>query len=206
MKEVAELLLKTNAVTLRINPPYTWASGILAPIYTDNRILLSYPSEREKILDLFIRTIEENDIQFNLIAGVSTAGIPWAAWLAKRLNKPMVYVRATTKDHGKENLIEGRVEKGSRAVVIEDLISTGRSALSTVEALRDAGCKVEYCLTIFTYEFRSAKENFQKMACKLIALTDFSTLIELATGKGYLNNSDKQNVLNWSKDPEKWGR
>ncbi len=206
MRETAELLLKTNAVTLRTNPPYKWVSGILAPIYTDNRLLLSYPAEREKILELFLQVLKTNNITFDVVAGVSTSGIPWAAWIAKNLNKPMVYARSAEKDHGKGNLIEGKLESGSRVIVIEDLISTGSSSLAAVDAIRKVGCNVECCVAIFTYELEKAINNFQQADCKLITLTNFSTLVEIATGQGYLKDEDKKNVLEWSKNPDVWGR
>lgn len=206
MKEVAELLLKTNAVTLRTNPPYKWVSGILAPIYTDNRILLSYPKERRKIIEFFVKMLKENEIDFDVVAGVSTAGIPWAAWLAEKMDKPMVYIRSSTKDHGKENLIEGKLEKGSRAIVVEDLISTGSSSLSAVEALRSAGCDVACCLAIFTYELEKSKIGFKQANCNLVALTNFTTLIETSIKLGYLKDDEMQKVMEWKKNPDIWGR
>ncbi len=206
MKEVAELLLKTNAITLRTNPPYKWVSGILAPIYTDNRILLSYPQERKKIIDFFVEAIEENKLHFDVVAGVSTAGIPWGAWLAEKLDKPMIYVRSSAKDHGKENLIEGKLEKGSRTIVIEDLISTGSSSLAAVEAIRNAGCEVICCLAIFTYELEKSKVNFEQANCNLVTLTNFTALIETSIEMGYLNAVERQKVMEWKKNPEEWGR
>ncbi|MCP3682710.1 MAG: orotate phosphoribosyltransferase [bacterium] len=203
---VAELLLKTHAVTLRTDPPYTWTSGILSPIYTDNRILMSYPLERRKIIDAFANAIKENELEFDTIAGVSTSGIPWAAWLAEGLNKPMVYVRKAAKGHGKENAIEGKVEKGEKVLVIEDLISTGGSSVAVVEALRTAECKVVACVAIFNYELKKGIDKFKKADCNLISLTNFSTLIELAAEQGYIKEDEKQKVLEWSKDPETWGR
>ena len=123
-EEIAKILLRIKAVTLSINPSYTWVSGILAPIYTDNRLIMSYPEERKKILKAFIKTIRENEIKVDAIAGIATSGIPWAAWIAHELNIPMVYVRKKSKEHGKQNLIEGKLEKRKNVVVIEDLIST----------------------------------------------------------------------------------
>lgn len=206
MKEAAELLLKTNAVTLRTNPPYKWVSGILAPIYTDNRLLLSYPEEREKVIEFFLQALKANNVNFDVVAGVSTSGIPWAAWVADKLNKPMVYVRSAEKDHGKDNLIEGKLEKGSHVIVIEDLISTGSSSLAAVDAIRKAGCHVECCIAIFTYELEKSRINFQQANCKLIALTNFRTLIETATEQGYLKDGEKKAVLEWNKNPDGWGR
>src|SRR3989338_9211626 len=135
--KVSEILLNLNAVILRTKPPFRWASGILSPIYTDNRLLMSYPKEREFIVNSFIKMIRKNKIKFDGFAGTATAGIPLAAWLAQKLKKPMVYVRSETKDHGKENLVEGKVEEGKSYVVVEDLISTGSSSINTINAVRE---------------------------------------------------------------------
>ena len=205
-EEIAKILLRIKAVTLSINPSYTWVSGILAPIYTDNRLIMSYPEERKKILKAFIKTIRENEIKVDAIAGIATSGIPWAAWIAHELNIPMVYVRKKSKEHGKQNLIEGKLEKRKNVVVIEDLISTGGSSINGVEAARAAGCNVDYCLAIFTYELENAKKNFKKADVKLITLTDFTTLVDVAIKEKYLNNNEKEKVLAWSKNPEKWGK
>lgn len=205
-EETAKTLLKLKAVTLRTNPPYRWVSGILAPIYTDNRIIMSYPKEREKIIKGFIKIIEENRIKVDVIAGIATSGIPYAAWIAEELSLPMVYVRKKTKDYGKESLIEGRLEKGKNAIIIEDLISTGGSTINGVEAVRLAGCKVDYCLAIFTYELEKAKKSFEKAKAKLITLTNFTTLVNVAVKEKYLSKEEKENVLKWAKNPEQWGK
>lgn len=205
-EEVAKILLKIKAVSLRINPPYKWASGILSPIYTDNRILMSYPAEREIIVESFVKTIKDNKIKADAIAGIATAGIPWAAWIAEKLKLPMVYIRKEAKDHGKENLIEGKLDKGKNVIIIEDLISTGGSSINGVEAVRTAGCNADYCLAIFTYELKKAKQTFEKLNVRLMALTNFSTLVKVATGENYIKESEKEKVLEWSKNPESWGR
>src|SRR3989338_4562902 len=127
MDKIAEILLNINAVVLRTKPPFRWASGILSPIYMDNRILMSYPKDREFIVNSFIKMLKKEKIKIDGFAGTATAGIPWAAWIAQKLKKPMGYVRSGSKDHGKENLIEGKVEENKSYVVVEDLISTGRS-------------------------------------------------------------------------------
>ncbi len=204
-EEVAKILLKIKAVSLRINPPYKWASGILSPIYTDNRILMSYPAEREIIVDSFVKVINENKIKADAIAGIATAGIPWAAWIAEKLKLPMVYIRKEAKDHGKENLIEGKLDKGKNVIIIEDLISTGGSSINGVEAVRAAGCNADYCLAIFTYELEKAKQTFEKLNVKLMALTNFSTLVKVATEENYIKGTEKEKVLEWSKNPESWG-
>jgi len=150
-------LLKADAVMLRTKPPFRWASGILSPIYTDNRILMSYPRQREIIVNSFIRLIKKNKIKFDGFAATATAGIPWAAWLSQKLKKPMVYVRSESKDHGRENLVEGKIEEGKTYIVVEDLISTGSSSMNTINAVRGKGGIAEYCIAIFTYELEKSK-------------------------------------------------
>jgi orotate phosphoribosyltransferase len=203
-EQVAEILLKIKAVTLSPNKPYKFTSGIISPIYCDNRLLMSYPEERLKIRDFFIETIKDNNINFDIIAGTATSGIPHAAWLADKLEKPMIYVRAKAKEHGKENLIEGKLEKGQKVLVIEDLFSTGGSSAFVVKALQDAGCLVEFCLAIFSYELKQINENFTRLNCTPIALSNFSTLIDIAVKNNYIKEKDKKKVLEWSKDPWKW--
>ena len=203
-KEVAEILLKLNAVTLSPKKPYKYAPGILSPIYCDNRIILSYPKERGAIVDFYIESIKKNELDADVIAGTATAGIAWAAWIAEKLGKPMIYIRSSSKDHGKENLIEGKLEKGQKVLVVEDLVSTGGSSLNAVRAAREAGGVVSDCIAIFTYGMEKARCSFEKEKCRLIALSDFSELVEVASGKGYIKKEDKGIVLKWNKNPEGW--
>lgn len=205
-EEIAELLLKIGAVSIRPNRPFRYASGILSPIYTDNRILMSYPEERRKVILAMATLINEKSIEADIIAGTATAGIPHAAWLADMLNKPMVYVRSEKKSHGKENVIEGIVRQGQTAITVEDLISTGGSALGTIMALRKAGCNASDCIAIFTYEMKKAEENFKKQDVRLHALTRFSVLLSVAADKGYISAEERQIAIEWKKDPESWGR
>ena len=205
-REVAEILLRKDAITLRPNKPFKYASGILSPIYCDNRVLMSYTKERNKIVNYFLESIRNENLDIDVIAGTEAAGIPWAAWIAAKLNKPMVFVRKKKKDHGKENRVEGRLPKASNVIVIEDLISTGGSSLDAVEAVREAGGEVLACLAIFTYEMSSAKKNFAEKKCKLMALSNFSTLVNVAAEKGYIKNKEKSLVIDWNKNPEEWGR
>ncbi|MBL7054814.1 orotate phosphoribosyltransferase [Candidatus Woesearchaeota archaeon] len=205
-KETAKILLKIEAVSLRADPPFKWVSGILSPIYTDNRILMSYPRERNMIIDSFLESIKKNDLKPDVIAGIATSGIPWAAWIADKLNLPMVYIRKKQKGHGRENLIEGKLEKGEKVVIIEDLISTGGSSISGVQAVKEAGCLVMANLAIFTYELNKSKENFKRENTDLITLTNFSTLVDVAVEENFLSKDEMQNVLGWSKNPEKWGK
>jgi orotate phosphoribosyltransferase len=205
-KDVANILLEIKAVTLNPEKPYKFVSVPFSPIYCDNRLLMSYPDKRKKIIDYFVKVIRERDIDFDVIAGIASSGIPHAAWLAERLGKPMIYIRKETKGHGKEKLIEGKLERDQKVVIIEDLISTGGSSVSGVGAVRDQGGVVEHCLAIFTYEMEKAKENFRNANCELIALSNLSTLIEVASERNYIKPGDKQKTLEWNKDPENWGR
>ncbi|MBS4029003.1 MAG: orotate phosphoribosyltransferase [Ignavibacteriales bacterium] len=199
-KIVAEILLKLNAVTLRTNPPFTWASGIKSPIYTDNRLLISFPQEREKIVETFSELIESEIHNSYGFAGTATAGIPWASFLAQKLFKPMLFVRSSAKDHGKENLIEGKIETGKNYIVVEDLISTGGSSIKAINAVRDVGGIVEHCIAIFSYELPKAKMNFENLNCKLHTLTNFTSLIETAIEMKYISANEKEIILKWKEN------
>lgn len=203
-KEVAKILLNVKAVTLSPSKPYKFASGILSPIYCDNRILMSYPEERKKVVNFFLKTIKQNNLSFDVVAGVETASISWAALVAEKLKKPMIFVRKKPKDHGKENLIEGKLEKGQKVLIIEDLISTGGSSLAAVNVVREQGGIVEDCVAIFTYEMEKQKKNFEENKCNLFTLSNFSTLIEVAAKQNYIKKEDKEKVLEWNKNPEGW--
>lgn len=203
-KETAKILLKIKAVSLRTNPPFKWVSGILAPIYTDNRILMSYPKERNMIVDSFLKIIKKNNLKPDVIAGIATSGIPWAAWIADKLNLPMIYIRKKQKGHGRENLIEGKLNKGEKVIIVEDLISTGGSSINGAGAVRESGCKAECCLAIFTYELEEAKQNFEKEDIELLTLTNFTTLVNVAVKEKYLSKEEEERVLEWSKNPGKW--
>jgi orotate phosphoribosyltransferase len=205
-KEIANILLEIRAVTLSPEKPYRFVSGVFSPIYCDNRLLMSYPEKRKKITDYFVEVIREKDLDFDVVAGIASSGIPHAAWLAERLGKPMIYIRKKTKEHGKENLIEGKLERNQKVVIVEDLISTGSSSVNGVEAVRDQGGIVEHCLAILTYEMGKAEENFRDAKCELISLSNFSTLIEVASEKNYIKPGDKQKTIEWNKDPQNWGR
>jgi orotate phosphoribosyltransferase len=204
-EQIAKTLLEIKAVTLSVNPPYTWTSGIKAPIYCDNRLLMSYPEKRKQVRDMFLDLIKENNLEFDIIAGVATSGIPHAAWLSEALDKPMIYVRGKAKGHGKKNVIEGALEKNKKVLVVEDLISTGGSTLHVVEEIRKAGGVVNNCLAIFTYEFEKSKRAFKEADANLYTLTNFSTLVDVAINKKYLDLSNKDIVLEWNKNPEEWG-
>src|SRR3989344_617812 len=202
--KIAETLLDLKAVMLRTKPPFRWASGILSPIYTDNRFLMSYPKQRELIVNSLIKLIKSSKIKPDGFAATATAGIPWGAWLSQKLNKPMVYVRSEAKEHGKENQIEGVVEPGKSYIVVEDLISTGGSSLSTINAVRDKGGIVEHCIAIFTYELEKSQNNFANANVKLATLTNFTNLVKEALKKKYISKEQLNHIMDWKKHPEGW--
>ncbi len=202
--KTAEILLKLNAVMLRTKPPFRWASGILSPIYTDNRILMSYPKERDFIVNFLVKLMKQNKIKIGGFAGTATAGIPWAAWLAQKLDKPMVYVRNESKDHGKGNKLEGKIEEGKHYVVVEDLISTGGSSLNTINAVRQMHGTVECAVAIFTYELEKAKANFENANVRLLALTNFTNLVKAALDKKSISKEQLNHIMDWKKNPEGW--
>ncbi|ETI66900.1 orotate phosphoribosyltransferase [Neobacillus vireti] len=205
MKQIiAEKLLEINAVALRPQAPFTWTSGLNSPIYCDNRLTLSYPEVRREIANGLRDLILENLPDAEVIAGTATAGIPHAAWVSELLNLPMCYVRSKAKGHGKGNQIEGSVAAGQKVVVVEDLISTGGSVITAVQALREAGCDVLGVVSIFTYGLEKGRQSLLEEEIKSLSLTDFPTLIEVAISKGYVSAEDQDSLLLWRKDPANW--
>ncbi|MEZ5056145.1 MAG: orotate phosphoribosyltransferase [Saprospiraceae bacterium] len=201
--EIADKLLQIKAIKLSPQSPFTWASGIKSPIYCDNRISLSHPSVRKIVKQGFVEKSNEFGA-FDVVAGVATAGIPHGALLADALDKPFIYVRSKAKSHGRQNLIEGELNPGSKVLVIEDLISTGGSSVTAVDAIREAGGEVVGVLAIFTYGLTKANETFSKANCKFATLSNYDTLLEKAIETGYLNQDDFEQLKNWKKDPEHW--
>jgi len=201
--KIAKDLLKSQAVKISIDPPFTWASGIKSPIYCDNRILISHPEFRETIVSEFIVYIEH--LQPDYIAGTATAGIPWAAFVAYQMNLPMVYVRPEAKAHGAGKQIEGYLEPGKKVVLVEDLISTGGSSIKAATALREEGKAVlEDVVAIVTYELEKSKQAFPEAKLNLKTLTDFSHLIAEVKEQGYLDDVQVNMVQDFSKDPANW--
>ncbi|WP_419888544.1 orotate phosphoribosyltransferase [Neobacillus niacini] len=205
-KVIAEKLLTINAVALKPNDPFTWTSGLRSPIYCDNRLTLSYPEVRKAIAQGLQALILEKYPAAEVIAGTATAGIPHAAWVSDLLNLPMCYVRSKAKGHGKGNQIEGKVEKGQKVVVVEDLISTGGSVITAVQALREAGCEVLGVVSIFTYGLEKGKEAFQQEEIRSESLTDFANLVEVAIEMGYISKNDQESLLSWSTAPSEWSK
>lgn len=204
-QRVAKLLLEIKAVTLSPNKPYKFVSGIISPIYTDNRLLMSFPLKRKEITIYMANLIHEKGLEPEIIAGTSTAGIPPAAWLAELLNLPMVYVRSEKKDHGKGKQVEGAMPKKARVLLIEDLISTGKSSLGAVKAIQAAGGKVDTCLAILNYQLKEAKDAYQKSKINLFTLTNLESVIVTAQKLGLINAKEKTLVGAWNKDPRGWG-
>ena len=203
-REVAQHLLEIKAVVLNVQQPFTWASGIKSPIYCDNRKTLSFPKVRNFIKQSFAEIIAGEFKNVEVIAGVATAGIPHGALVADALNLPFVYVRDKAKGHGLENQIEGKLEKGQRVVVIEDLISTGGSSLKAVESLRSAGAEVVGLGAIFTFDFAKAEQAFKEKNCPYFTLSDYNYLSEKALENDYIKKEELSALKEWRESPETW--
>ena len=201
-ERVAKALFDVKAVKINVNEPFTFASGIKSPIYCDNRFVLGFSDERDVIVDGFVQAI---DSDADVIVGVATAGIPWASFIADRMKKPLAYVRNKPKDHGAGKQIEGAEVKGKKVVVIEDLITTGKSSLIAVDVLQKEGVADMEVKSIFTYGFDAAKENYDKFNCKFSSLSNFNVLINLLKNTDYLTKEEAEIALEWSKCPNTWG-
>ncbi len=202
--KTAELLLQIKAIKLEPQQPFTWASGWKSPIYCDNRIVLSYPPIRNFIRENFARQIEELYGRPDVIAGVATGAIGIGMLVADYMNLPFVYVRPEAKGHGRKNQIEGKLESGQTVVVIEDLISTGKSSLNAINALKEAKVHIKGLLAIFTYGFDVSEENFKKANVDLYTLSNYEFLIETALKTRYINSSEAETLKTWRQDPENW--
>ena len=202
--KVASLLLEIEAIKLNHKNPFTWSSGWKSPIYCDNRLSLSYPKIRTFIKESLALAIKTNFKGTEYIAGVATAGVPQGALVAEALELPYVYVRPKPKDHGMGNLIEGRIEKGKKVVLIEDLISTGGSSLKAAQALKEAGFKVMGMVAIFNYGFDVAEKSFEEAKIPLVCLSDFNHMLKEAVAQKYLNENQLVYVKSWRVDPANW--
>lgn len=201
-KIIAKSLLEIQAVFLSPDQPFTWASGIKSPIYCDNRLTLSYPKVRDIIEQTFVDIIKAEFNDVDVIVGTATAGIGHAAIIATMLDKPMAYVRGSAKGHGRQNLIEGKIEKGSKVVVIEDLISTGKSSIECVEILKNEEIEVLGVVAIFTYGMKKSIDNFKNNNLKLITLSDLDTLLEVASRDEYIEESDIERIKKFRDNPQ----
>ncbi len=203
---VASDLLKIGAVQLNPEDPFTWASGLKSPIYCDNRLVLSFPEVRQRVINAFVELIKENYPNVEVIAGCATAGIPHAAWISQAMNLPMVYVRGKAKDHGKRRQIEGTFTTGQKTVVVEDLISTGGSVLNAVEVLKEQGAEILGVAAIFTYGLQQSADNFTNKNVELKTLTDFSHLMTEAVQQHKIKEEHINQLNKWIEDPasEAW--
>jgi len=202
MSLIAQSLLQEKAVFLRPEEPFTWTSGIKSPIYCDNRMLISAPKPRHNIIDKFVELIKDQNLKPEVIAGTATAGIPWAAWIADRLELPMVYVRSSAKDHGRKNLIEGKVIPGARTLLIEDLISTGKSSLAAAKNLEENQMKVLAVLGLFHYNFPIAHQAFSKANLAAHALCTLDELLEFARDKKQISEEQRKDILTWRQNTQ----
>ena len=198
-KEIAKDLLSINAITLSPNKPYTWASGLRSPIYCDNRLTISHPIIRKRITQGFTELIKAQYPEVDAIVGTATAGIPQACWVADALDLPTAYVRSSSKEHGKTNLIEGDLKENIKVIIIEDLISTGSSSIKACVALEDQNIEVLAVLSVFDYQLKSSKTNFDNAKIKYNSLCDFSTLVEVA--EETLKETDIELLKQWMNDP-----
>ncbi|MCR5861978.1 orotate phosphoribosyltransferase [Flavobacterium sp. J372] len=203
-KKTAELLLQINAIKLNPKNPFTWASGWNSPIYCDNRVTLSFPPIRNYIREEFSKHIEKQFGKPDVIAGVATGAIGIGMLVAEYMGLPFVYVRPEPKKHGRQNQVEGFLQKGQNVVVVEDLISTGNSSLLAVDALKAAGANVKGMVAIFTYGFDVATENFKNANVDLHTLGDYNTLLQLAVTKQYITEAEQQTLAEWRKNPAEW--
>lgn len=204
--EVTKRLVQINTIKIQPSNPFTWASGWKAPIYCDNRKLLSYPETRTFVRDQFVKLIRQKYPEAEVIAGVATGAIAHGILVAQELELPFIYVRSTPKDHGLENLIEGDLKVGQKVVVIEDLVSTGVSSLKTVDAINNFGGQVLGMLAIFTYNFPLAKENFAKAGIELTTLSRYQILLDVALATGDIKESQVESLNKWREDPANWGK
>lgn len=202
-KNIAKLLLEKEAVKLSVQEPFTFVSGIKSPIYCDNRKMISFPKERDRIVEAFIEALK--DKEFDIVAGTATAGIPWAAFIADRMKVPMAYIRSKKKAHGAGKQIEGADVTGKKVIVIEDLISTGGSCITAFNACRDEGAGSIEISAIFSYQFDKAFKNFEDAGCAWSVLTDFPTLLAVAKDEKIISEDELKIAEQWNKDPQNWG-
>ena len=202
--KTASYLLQINAIKLNIQNPYKWSSGWNSPIYCDNRICLSFPKIRDFLANSIAEEIKKNVSNNFIIAGVATGAIGIGMLVANILNAPFIYVRPEKKKHGRKNQVEGTLNKNEKVIVIEDLISTGKSSLNAVDAIQNNGAKVIFMIAIFTYGFEIAKKNFTNKNIELKTLCDYNNLIETAKDNNLINEDEIKSLLRWRKNPEKW--
>ena len=203
-QQIAKSLLQINAIILQPNNPFNWASGWKSPIYCDNRKILSYPEIRTYVRQSLSSVIQNHYKGANIIAGVATAGIPHAALVAEELGLPFIYVRSKEKNHGRENKIEGHVEEGQTVILIEDLISSGKSSIDALTALREIGVNVKGVISIFNYGFDAAIKNFHNVKCEFISLCDYKNMLLEALESNYITKKELKTLKEWRRNPAIW--
>lgn len=203
-RKTAEVLLQVNAIKLQPKDPFTWASGWNSPIYCDNRIILSYPPIRNYIRETMAKQIEKQFGKPDVIAGVATGAIGIGMLVAEYLGVPFIYVRPEAKSHGRKNQIEGHLENGQNVVVVEDLISTGKSSLNAVKAIKENKGIVKGMIAIFSYDFQIARDNFEKAGVQLLTLSDYASLLEQALHTNYITNKEQDILASWNANPSEW--
>ena len=202
--KIANYLLQIKAIKLETEKPFQWSSGIYSPIYCDNRIVLSFPKIRKLVCDCFVEIIKKKYTDTELVAGVATGGIGMGMLIAEKLDLPFVYVRPQAKKHGRKNQIEGLIKKNIKAIVIEDLISTGKSSLNAVDALKKEKVNVIGLISLFSYELEDAKKNISKSGLNYCSLSNFSDLIKIALSTNYINTKQNEEIFKWRLNPQKW--
>ena len=202
--KIANYLLQIKAIKLETEKPFQWSSGIYSPIYCDNRIVLSFPKIRKFVCDCFVEIIKKKYTDTELVAGVATGGIGIGMLIAEKLDLPFVYVRPQAKKHGRKNQIEGLIKKNIKAIVIEDLISTGKSSLNAVDALKKEKVNVIGLISLFSYELEDAKKNISKSGLNYCSLSNFNDLIKIALSTNYINEKQKEEIFKWRLNPQKW--
>lgn len=201
---VAEILLDIHAVSLSPDKPFIYVSGIHSPIYTDNRLLMGYPTERREITNYMAQAMKDNDVRPDTIAGTATAGIAPAAWIADKLNLPMIFVRKAAKGYGTGKLVEGIIQKNKDIILIEDVISTGKSSLNAIDAIRNEGGKANTCVAFFEYGFNDTRDKFAEKKVTLYTLTTLDALVKIALKKALIKPTDESLIMAWRDDPWKW--
>jgi orotate phosphoribosyltransferase len=204
--QVAKQLLAIDTIKIQPEAPFTWASGWKAPIYCDNRKVLSFPETRKLICRYFTKLVREKYPEAEVIAGVATGAIAHGVLVAEALNLPFIYIRSKPKGHGLENLIEGDLQPGAKVVIIEDLVSTGSSSLAAAEAVINYGAEVMGMLAIFTYNFPQAAQNFQEAGIELTTLSNYNTLLKIAHNEGEITDAQLESLNNWRRNPDTWGK
>jgi len=204
-EQLADIALKIGAIRINTDHPFTWASGYRVPIYNDNRLFLGNADHRLLIAKAIQNLLSEENITVDVVAGTATAGIPPATTLANLIHTPLIYVRSAAKKHGMQNQVEGALKKGQHVIVVEDLVSTGGSVLSAVEAIRQLGGSVEHCFCIFSYGFQEAYDQFEKSGCQLHSLLTFAKLINYGAQTGEFTEQQTSLLRSWYKDPFEWG-